>query len=272
MQLKKLTLLLNLLIVVILATNPLLAADEKNKAWETRLKSHFFQDKTITLDDSVITFTAPRRAEDGAMVPIRITGKLPQTPESHIKELWLIIDNNPSPLAGHFTLSEKSGKADMELRIRVDAYSPVRIVAKTNDGKLHMAERFVKASGGCSAPMGTDMESALKRLGKIRMKTKLSESLLNPVATTLAVSHPNITGLQKDQITTLFIPPHYVKAVKVDFEGETVFSAETDISISENPNFRFYFVPGREGILTATITDTAGNVFTSEQAIKSNAH
>ena len=249
-----------------LFSTALFAADSTT-AWQTRLKAHYFADKTILDGNELLSLDLPVRAEDGAMVPLRITGKQPQTPEQHIRQLWLIIDENPSPLAGHFQLSPKNGKADMEMRIRVNAYSPVRVVAETQDDQLYMVERFVKASGGCSAPVGSDIESAMARLGKIRLKTKLSENLLNPMATTLAISHPNITGLQKDQVTTLFIPPHYVKSIKVDFEGETVFSAETDISISENPNFRFYFVPGKEGKLTTTVTDTEGKVFTNTEQI-----
>lgn len=237
------------------------------QAWTQRLKPHFFKDQDLLEGSHLINIDAPTRAEDGAMVPIAITSLMPQSPEHYIQEMWLIIDNNPSPLAGHFSFSAQSGKADMELRIRVDAYSPVRVIAKTNQGKFYMTAQFVKAAGGCSAPMGTDIDAAMKRLGKIRLKTHLSESLLHPVATTLAISHPNITGLQKDQVTTLFIPPHYVKAVKVEFEGQPIFSAETDISISENPNFRFYFIPGQAGTLTATVTDTKGNVFVSEKPL-----
>jgi sulfur-oxidizing protein SoxY len=49
--------------------------------------------------------------------------------------------------------------------------------------------------------------------------------------------------------------------------GQPVFSAETDISISENPNFRFYFVPARSGELRAEITDTDGARFTKTLTI-----
>lgn len=256
--------------VVLLLLAPAGAMAEED-AWNARLKPFYFQDQPIEDGKDVIGLETPVRAEDGAMVPTRILSHIPQTPEHYISDLWLIIDKNPSPLARHFQLTPRSGKADMELRIRVDAYSPVRVVARTNDGRLYMTERFVKASGGCSAPAGTDLESAMKRLGKIRMRTRLEDTLLNPVATTLAISHPNITGLQKDQVTTLFIPPHYVKSIKVEFEGETIFNAETDISISENPNFRFYFVPGKAGTLTATVTDTEGKVFVQEQELTGEA-
>ncbi len=267
----------SVLLALVFLPVPAWAADaEVDAAWNTRLKTFYFQDRPIATEQDVIALTAPVRAEDGALVPISIKAAFPQTPERFIKALYLIIDNNPSPLAGKFTLTPKSGRADMELRIRVDAYSPVRVVAETNDNQLYMTSHFVKASGGCSAPVGTDLESAMQRMGKIRMKLldqpahsqdSLRMSAVQPVQARLAISHPNITGLQKDQVTTLFIPPDYVKSVVVKFNDEVVFSAETDISISENPNFQFYFAPDKAGKLTATITDTENRVFTHSEAI-----
>jgi sulfur-oxidizing protein SoxY len=67
-----------------------------------------------------------------------------------------------------------------------------------------------------------------------------------------------------DQVSRLFIPPHFVKQIEVSFNGEQVMSAETDIAISENPSFRFYFVPNGPGTLVAKITDSKGLEFTKK--------
>ena len=120
-----------------------------------------------------------------------------------------------------------------------------------------MSRRFVKASGGCSAPAGSDLDAAMARLGQIKLKTHGEE----PVAAQLMISHPNLNGLQMDQVTRLYAPAHFVRHIKVSFEGEEVFSAETSFGISENPSFRFFFVPEDEGQLTAEITDTKGLQF-----------
>lgn len=238
--------------------------------WQSQLKTHFFADRPIIQSDEVVELEAPRRAEDGAVVPVRIHAKFPQTADRYIKTISLIVDKNPQPLAGKFNFTANSGKADLALRIRVNEYSPVRVVAETNDGKLYMHNVFVKASGGCSAPVGTDLDAAMARLGKIRFKTKNFTALDEPVATQLAVSHPNITGMQKDQVSLLFIPPHFVTNVKVKYDGEEIFSAETTISVSENPNFRFFFIPGKEGLLTAEITDSLGKKYTQQYAFNGN--
>ena len=54
--------------------------------------------------------------------------------------------------------------------MRIDEYTFVRAIAETNDGQLYMATRFVKASGGCSAPPGKDAQEALATLGKMRLR------------------------------------------------------------------------------------------------------
>lgn len=240
---------------------------EQNETWNKLLKDYYFEDKKIISSNELFDFSAPYRAEDGAMVPIKIIAKKPQTKEHYIKSIWIIIDKNPKPLAGKFQFSPLNGKADLSMRIRVDAYSPVRVIAETNDEKLYMVSHYVKSSGGCSAPASSDAATAMARLGKIRLKTPLLKSFEKPVQTRLAISHPNTSGLQKDQVTTLFIPPHYISKIEVKFEGEMIFSAETDISISENPNFKFYFVPSKAGTLTTEITDTQGKKFTQSKKL-----
>ena len=246
----------------------LLTTAEQNETWNNHLKEYYFAGITITESDQLFDFTLPYRAEDGALVPVKITAKKPQSKQHYIKSLWIIIDKNPKPLAGTFQFSPLNGKADLAMRIRVDAYSPVRVIAATNDDKYYMVSHYVKSSGGCSAPASTDAATALARLGKIRLKTPAIRLFDEPVQTRLAISHPNTSGLQKDQVTTLFIPPHYISKIDVKFEGEPIFSATTDISISENPNFKFYFVPTKPGVLTTEVTDTRGNKFTQSKKLE----
>ncbi len=64
--------------------------------------------------------------------------------------------------------------------------------------------------------------------------------------------------MQMDQVTRLYSPAHFVTRVDVAFDGEPIFSADTTFAVSENPNFRFYFVPQRAGELTASVVDSKG--------------
>ena len=130
-----------------------------------------------------------------------------------------------------------------------------------------MSRRFVKASGGCSAPAGADLDAAKRRLGKMKFKTDKPVLPGQPLAVQLRLSHPNLTGLQMDQVTRLYAPAHYVETVKISFEGRPVFSAETGFSLSENPSFRFHFVPDGAGELHAEVVDTDGLRFTGRHSV-----
>lgn len=244
-------------------------ADEakQDEVWNAGLRAVYFGDRHIEDGSGVIELDAPVRAEDPAVVPISIQAKFPQSEDRFIKSIFLVIDRNPSAMAGKFHFTPASGRADLAVRVRFNAYSPIRAIAETNDGKLYMARKFVKASGGCSAPVGTDLEAALTRLGKMRFKTPGEGAVNQPMQTQLAISHPNVTGMQMDQLSQLYAPAHYVEHVKVNFDGVPVFEAETDFSLSENPNFRFFFVPHRDGELQAEVTDNTGKRFVSAHAV-----
>jgi len=256
------------LLLAILTLSGAAAADsEEDSVWLGGLRAAYFGERPIVQSDDVIELEAPERAENSAVVPIRIKAGIPQTDERFIKTITLIIDMNPGQLAGRFHFTPENGRADLGLRVRVNAYGPVRAIAETNDGKLFMSRRFVKASGGCSAAIGTDIEAAKRRLGKMKFKTDKPVVPGEPLAVQLRVSHPNLTGLQMDQITQLYATAHYVEKVTVRFDGQAVFSAETGFSLSENPSFRFYFVPDSAGELRAEVIDTEGLRFTGQHAV-----
>src|SRR5690606_2919187 len=110
----------------------------------------------------------------------------------YIRTITLLIDKNPDPLGGVFHFTPQSGRADLGLRVRVNEYSAIRAIAETNDGTLHMAQRFVKASGGCSAPVGTDLDTARARLGQMRFRTLEAGGADEPQLVQLMISHPNV--------------------------------------------------------------------------------
>ena len=112
------------------------------------------QDRPPPRAGEVIVLEAPPRAEDAAIVPIAIRARFEQKPERFIRKVWLVIDDNPSPIAAIFSYTLDSGRADIETRVRVDEYSHVRAIAETDDGGLYMATRYVKASGGLLGAAG----------------------------------------------------------------------------------------------------------------------
>jgi sulfur-oxidizing protein SoxY len=265
MRIPMVTKLLALALSVLLPFAVATAADETQKAgnWELVRSSMFGERPIAENDGTVILLEAPERAEDAAIVPLSIKTKVAQSPQRYIRKVYLVIDRNPSPVGAIFTFTPDSGRADIDTRVRIEEYTTVRAIAEMNDGKLHMASKYVKAAGGCSAPAGKDLEAAMARVGK--MKIKLDENLKagEPSLAQLMVSHPNVSGLAMDQVTRLYAPPQFVRKIEVSYAGKPIMSAEVDFTISEDPNFRFYFVPKEGGELKAEVVDSKDLKFSS---------
>ncbi len=244
------------------------ASPADGAVWK-KVHASVFGNAPLGAADNVLTLDTPKRAEDAAVVPLAIRAQFPQTKDRYIEKIWLIIDNNPSPIAAVFTFTLGSGRADIETRIRVEEYTYVRAIALTNDGKLYMAANYVKASGGCSAPAGKDAVAAKANLGKMRLRVSDTVEAGQPAVAQLMISHPNDSGLAMDQVTRSYATPHFVRRIDVRYGGKLIVSADVDFSISENPNFRFYFVPEGEGELDAKVVDNQDLEFTARMKLDS---
>lgn len=248
------------------------AAKSDDGNWE-KIRHSLFKGATINVDDKgeVIKLETPVRAMDASIVPVAIRSQIEQTKDRYIKKIWLVVDKNPSPVGATFTLTPRSGRADIETRIRIEEYTNVRAVAQLNDDSLYVATNYVKASGGCSAPAGKDLAAALANMGKMRLRVDGKPEKGKPVLAQLMVSHPNVTGLAMDQVSRMYAPPHFVRHVQVSYGNEVVMEAEVDFSISENPNFRFWFTPDGNGELMAQVIDTEDKKFSKKISVKTSA-
>lgn len=242
---------------------PPLSAAERSEIdpWESLLKPAYFKGVEFVEDGSVMEMETPYRAEDAAFTPVRLKALIPQTPERYIQTLYMFVDKNPQPLVGVFHLSPEMGRADLAMRIRIDQYTNIRAVAVLNTGEHFLSTNFVKAQGGCSAPPASDIKAAMARIGKMKFRT-IGESEDDLMVGQFNVSHPNLTGMQLDQRTRAYIPEHYVKSVKISYNGKPIMLAETGFSISADPSFRFFFQPSEGGELTAEVIDSKGNDWT----------
>jgi sulfur-oxidizing protein SoxY len=240
---------------------------EASPIWQ-KVRADLFAGSRIAPGEGVVSLDAPARAQDAATVPITIRAQFPQTADRYIEKIWLVVDNNPTPIAALFEFTRRSGRADIETRIRVEQYTYVRAIAATNDGALYMSARYVKASGGCSAPPGADAAAAQSSLGKMRLTVDEPKAPGQPALARLMISHPNASGLAMDQVSRTYATPHFVRSIEVRQGGELVLRAEVDFTISENPYFRFYLAGA--GALEAKVVDNQDLVFTS--SLKSPAH
>ena len=123
--------------------------------WQA-LQQALFPGRSLKDGAGVVKLDAPPRALDAALVPIGVD----LTDVKPIKSVYLVIDGNPSPLAAHFTFGPKADPHSLKLRVRVDRYTDIHAIAESQDGQLFVTSRFVKASGGCSAPAGADGSSS----------------------------------------------------------------------------------------------------------------
>jgi sulfur-oxidizing protein SoxY len=78
------------------------------------------------------------------------------------------------------------------------------------------------------------------------------------------IRHPNNSGLQRHQVSLLYIPANYVDELHVWQGDALLFSMEAGISISEDPNFRFTYLSNGAATFKVEAKDTEGNAFRGE--------
>jgi sulfur-oxidizing protein SoxY len=247
----------SLLLLTLAATLAARADDEDSPAArETRWKDieqTIFGDKRAVPDASVISLDAPYRAEDAALVPMTITLNATEP----VKEIYLVVDDNPAPVAAHYTFGPAADPHVIRMRVRVNSYTNVHAVAKLQDGRLIEAVKFVKAAGGCSAPMGMSDEEAMQGMGEMRMKFA-DDAAGKPTEATLMVRHPMFNGMQMNQATRLYTPARYIESIKVSEGDRLVFTLSTSISLAANPVIGFGLVPQTGNPVTVVVEDNKG--------------
>jgi len=252
------------MLLVVLMGAPALANEKaepdpaKSPYWES-IRKLMFGDREILDGKDVVRVYLATRADDASTVPVAVKAQIDQTAERYIKAIYVVVERNPSPASGVFHFTLDSGRAQVETRLRFEDFSHVRAVAETNDGKLWMASRWVKAAGGCSAPNAKNRVPAAL-LGKMKFKFEDETVKYNePTLVQLMIRHPNESALAGDFDPTQV--PQFVRSIVVTYDGKPILTAEVDFSLSDNPSFRFYFVPHGKGELRAEVEDTHDNRF-----------
>jgi len=90
-----------------------------------------------------IAITAPEIAENGAVVPIAVTSRIPNT-----QQISIVAEKNPFPLAATFDIAN-GAEGYVSTRIKMGQTSDVWAVVKAGD-KFFTAKKEVKITvGGC---------------------------------------------------------------------------------------------------------------------------
>jgi sulfur-oxidizing protein SoxY len=94
-------------------------------------------------DSDRVQMKIPDIAENGAVVPVTISTDL-----DDVESISVIVENNPTPLAALFVLTEHM-LPKVSVRIKMGQSSPVRAIVKAG-GKLYSTSKEVKVTiGGC---------------------------------------------------------------------------------------------------------------------------
>jgi len=231
-----------------------------------------FNNRAMNDGAGVIAIEMPYRAEDAAIVPVTLRAMLPPGDTRHVLAITLVIDQNPAPIAARFELGRDSSVSEISTRVRVNNYTDVHAIAELSDGKLYMTKIYVKASGGCSAPVSKNADEAKSKLGQMRFRqfAKSGEGLTSGAREAqIMIGHPNNSGLQMDQVTHLYIPPFFVNEIRLWQDDSLVLAIEGGISISEDPNIRLTYIPNGAKRFRVEAKDTEGHVFKNEWKVDS---
>ena len=242
---------------------PLLAAEPENP-WPG-LARDIFNGRDLADGTGLIAVEMPYRAEDAAIVPVTLRATLPPGDTRAVKAITLVIDQNPAPVAATFQVG--AGVTMISTRVRIDSYTNVHAVAELSDGQLYASTVFVKASGGCSAPTAKNAEEARANLGQMRFRqfSRPTDGPVNgPREAQIMIRHPNNSGLQRDQLTLLYVPAFFVRELRVWQGEELVLAMDGGISISEDPNIRFNYLPNGATRFRVEAVDTDGHIFKGE--------
>jgi sulfur-oxidizing protein SoxY len=243
------------------------AQTQQPDSWPA-LSAQVFEGRQIADGSAVLAIDAPYRAIDAAAVPVTIQTLLPPDDARFVRRITLTIDENPSPVAAVLSLGTGSGVRTLATRLRVDSYTNLHAVAELSDGQLFGVARFVKASGGCSAPSAETSASSIP-FGAMRL-VQLPQAAGNaaPVRDAqLSIHHPNYTGMQMDQLTRLYVPAHFITSVRVWQGDQALLSIDCGISIAENPEFRFDYRPNGAATIRAEVADNEGQAFKDQWSV-----
>ena len=104
----------------------------------------------VPCQEGRIRLMMPPIAEDGNVVPLTVSVDSPMTDSDHVREIHVLMEENPWPLACSFYLGPENGRAEVSTRVRLAKDQSVVAIARMNDGSAYRAMAAIKVTvGGC---------------------------------------------------------------------------------------------------------------------------
>jgi sulfur-oxidizing protein SoxY len=121
----------------------------QNEPVEAALK-RVFGGRPFKDGSGMIKLDVPLIAENGAVVQVGVEANAPMTPQSYVKNIYVVADKNRIPIVTRVALTPESGQAYMGANIRLGETTDVRAIVEQSDGTLLAVKREVKVTvGGC---------------------------------------------------------------------------------------------------------------------------
>lgn len=233
---------------------------EASQSWNS-IRAELYGARTIHEAPGLVRLSAPDRPEDQLKVPVAVEAHI--NDGRSIKSVTIIVDENPTPIAAVFRFPQIRHEVAVATNFRFDAVTGVRAIVEASDGELYMAEQHVRFTGGqsaCSAPPNGSPEEIAAKMGQMQL-AEIGPKAVASHATQrvkLDLSHPNHTGMVKDQISLLYIPLLMVDRIVARSGDETVVEMDGSISLSQDPSVEFDFLTNGAEDLAVSASDTSG--------------
>ena len=83
-----------------------------------------------------VRLEVPQLADNGNLVPLRVTVDSPMTEEKHVRGIVLVAEKNPRPVVARFSFGPRAGRAGVATRIRLAGSQRVVAIAEMSDGSF----------------------------------------------------------------------------------------------------------------------------------------
>jgi sulfur-oxidizing protein SoxY len=94
-------------------------------------------------DQGGIALEVPPLSENGNSVDLSVRVDSPMTTEDHVTAIHILAEKNPFPLVATFSLTPRTGRAEVATRIRLATSQKIVAIAETSRGVVHQAARDV---------------------------------------------------------------------------------------------------------------------------------
>jgi sulfur-oxidizing protein SoxY len=99
---------------------------------------------------SKVSLSAPEIAENGAVVPVKVTVESPMSGNDYVKAIHLLATKNNNSRCANVYLTPANGEASFATRIKLGATQDVLAIAEMSNGTFLSAKQNVKVTiGGC---------------------------------------------------------------------------------------------------------------------------